>query len=102
MSDPTRKPPGPAEPGHTARERRVQSLSPKDPWSGQAAEAAGRGKDAEPAKEPDRSLAGRPIDPNSIPGKVKFPPGVEPEDVKDPGRQTPGAPPVDNRSGFKK
>lgn len=49
-------------------------------------------------KEADRSLAGRPVDPNNATSKLKFPPGVEPEEAKDPGRQTPKAPPVDNRS----
>jgi len=53
--------------------------------------------------EPDhsgdtRSVANRPVDPNSITRKVKVPPGVHPDEVWDPGNQTPGAPPVDNRS----
>jgi hypothetical protein len=49
-----------------------------------------------------RSLMGAPVDPNSPTTQINFPPGVEPEDVADPGRATPGAPPVDNRSGSKK
>lgn len=49
-------------------------------------------------KRDDRSIANRPIDPNSLPSRVNIPPGVKPEDVRDPGRQTPDAPPVDNRS----
>ncbi|WP_144639491.1 hypothetical protein [Bordetella genomosp. 13] len=50
-------------------------------------------------KSSERSLNNRPVDPNSMASKVKIPPGADPEDVADPGRQTPGAPPVDNRSG---
>lgn len=50
---------------------------------------------------PPRSLNNRPLDPNSSAEKT-FPPGVDGPDVMDPGRQTPGAPPVDNRSGQKK
>lgn len=50
---------------------------------------------------PARSLQNRPIDPNSAAEKT-FPPGVDARDVADPGRQTPGAPPVDNRSGQKR
>lgn len=50
---------------------------------------------------PARSLQNRPIDPNSSTEKT-FPPGVDARDVADPGRQTPGAPPVDNRSGQKR
>lgn len=57
-----------------------------------------RGKEAPSEKEPERSIAGRPLDPNNATSKLKFPPGVEPEEVKDPGRQTPDSPPVDNRS----
>ncbi|ANN68449.1 hypothetical protein [Bordetella bronchialis] len=54
-----------------------------------------RPKEAHP-----RSLQNRPLDPNSAAEK-RFPPGVDAADVFDPGRQTPGAPPVDNRSGRK-
>lgn len=46
-----------------------------------------------------RSMMNAPVDPNSPTTKVNFPPGVEPEDFNDPGRATPDAPPVDNRSG---
>lgn len=46
-----------------------------------------------------RSLMNAPVDPNSPTTKMNFPPGIEPEDAADPGRATPGAPPVDNRSG---
>lgn len=49
-----------------------------------------------------RSLMGAPVDPNSPTTDLNFPPGLDPEDAKDPGRSTPGAPPVDNRSGQKK
>ena len=48
-----------------------------------------------------RSLMGAPTDPHSPTTNVNFPPGVAPEDAADPGRATPGAPPVDNRSGSK-
>jgi hypothetical protein len=50
--------------------------------------------------KPERTLGNHPADPNSINAKT-FPPGVDPKDAMDPGRQTPGAPPVDNRSGSK-
>lgn len=48
-----------------------------------------------------RSLMGAPTDPNSPTTKGNFPPGLAPEDAADPGRATPDAPPVDNRSGSK-
>lgn len=46
-----------------------------------------------------RSVMGAPVDPNSPTTKGNFPPGVPAQDAIDPGRKTPGAPPVDNRSG---
>lgn len=46
-----------------------------------------------------RSVLGAPVDPNSPTTKGNFPPGVSAEDAVDPGRATPGAAPVDNRSG---
>lgn len=46
-----------------------------------------------------RSLMGIPVDPNSPTTKGNFPPGLPAEDAVDPGRATPGAAPVDNRSG---
>jgi len=46
-----------------------------------------------------RSLMGAPVDPNSPTTKGNFPPGLPAEDAVDPGRATPGATPVDNRSG---
>lgn len=52
-------------------------------------------------QDDQRSLMGAPVDPNSPTTHINFPPGLEPEDAKDPGRATPGAPPVDNRSGEK-
>ncbi len=67
-----------------------------------ARDAVGRGANAPAPKEPDRSINDRPVDPNAAPAKVKLPPGVEPEEVRDPGRQTPDAPPVDNRGGEQK
>lgn len=54
------------------------------------------------AKDRRRSLANRPLDPNALTTDLNFPPGIEPEDAADPGRATPGAPPVDNRTGKKK
>lgn len=49
--------------------------------------------------KPARTLGNRPIDPNAVNQKHgKVPPGVEPDEVWDPGSNTPGAPPVDNRS----
>lgn len=52
-------------------------------------------------KEERRSMMNAPVDPNSPTTKVNIPPGIDPEDAADPGRATPGAPPVDNRSGRK-
>ena len=52
-----------------------------------------------PREREDRTLSNRPQDPNRLGGNKNFPPGVDPEDARDPGNQTPGAPPVDNRSG---
>lgn len=46
-----------------------------------------------------RSVLGAPVDPNSPTTKGNFPPGLPAEDAVDPGRATPGAAPVDNRSG---
>ncbi|RTZ43291.1 hypothetical protein EKL30_10475 [Candidimonas sp. SYP-B2681] len=53
-------------------------------------------------KTQDRSLLNHPVDPNALTEKGNFPPGVSPKAAADPGRATPGAPPVDNRSGQKK
>jgi len=49
-------------------------------------------------KDTDRTLNDKPADPNRAGAKVRIPPGVDAEDFRDPGRQTPDAPPVDNRS----
>lgn len=49
---------------------------------------------------PDRTIGNHPVDANAGHSKT-FPPGIDPKDARDPGRQTPGAPPVDNRSGTK-
>ncbi len=49
--------------------------------------------------KPARTLGGRPVDPNAVNQKHgRVPPGVKPDEVWDPGSNTPGAPPVDNRS----
>ncbi len=48
-----------------------------------------------------RSLMNAPVDPNSPTTNINIPPGIDPADAADPGRATPGAPPVDNRSGRK-
>lgn len=64
-----------------------------------AVDATGRGADVAAATPRARTLNERPVDPNAASEKIKLPPGVEPEEVRDPGRQTPEAPPVDNRSG---
>lgn len=44
------------------------------------------------------TLLNRPVDANQTGVDVQVPPGVKPNDMHDPGSQTPGAPPVDNRS----
>ncbi|WP_086068064.1 glycosyltransferase family 2 protein [Bordetella genomosp. 8] len=70
--------------------------------SGDAQDHAVLRPDTGPRSDPPpRSLQNRPLDPNSSAEKT-FPPGVDAADVLDPGRQTPGAPPVDNRSGQKR
>lgn len=51
-----------------------------------------------PVPEDERTLAGRPADPNRTGAGRQVPPGVDPKDVWDPGRQTPRGPGVDNRS----
>lgn len=64
-----------------------------------AVDATGRGADVAAATPRARTLNDRPVDPNSATEKIELPPGVEPEEVRDPGRQTPKAPPVENRTG---
>ncbi|MGE4339304.1 MAG: hypothetical protein AB7E55_25535 [Pigmentiphaga sp.] len=60
---------------------------------------ARQSKPEAPAKDkPPRSLNNRPEDPNRIGADRSVPPGVESEDLWDPGSRTPGAPKVDNRS----
>lgn len=57
------------------------------------------GKPETPAKDkPRRSLNNRPEDPNRMGADRTVPPGIEPEDLWDPGSRTPRAPKVDNRS----
>ncbi|AYD65903.1 hypothetical protein C4E15_15500 [Achromobacter spanius] len=55
--------------------------------------------DRKPVPESERTLAGRPADPNRTGAGQQVPPGMHPDDVWDPGNSTPDAPPVDNRSG---
>lgn len=82
-------------------ERRPAEKAASD-HSGDAQDHAVLRPDTGPRSEPPaRSLQNRPLDPNSTAEKT-FPPGVDAADVRDPGRQTPGAPPVDNRSGQKR
>jgi hypothetical protein len=45
-----------------------------------------------------RTLTNRPDDANRTGAGTNFPPGVDPETARDPGRMTPDAPKVDNRS----
>ncbi len=55
--------------------------------------------DRQPAPPaPPRTLNNRPDDPNRAGADTQFPPGVDPESARDPGRMTPDAPKVDNRS----
>lgn len=49
-------------------------------------------------RESDRTLGNRPGDPNAANQKVRVPPGVDADEVWDPGSQSPDAPPVDNRT----
>jgi hypothetical protein len=58
-----------------------------------------RGKNTKALKEDQRSLVNAPVDPNSATTRIDIPPGIQPEDVADPGRATPGAPAVEDRSG---
>lgn len=69
---------------------------------GSADSAARRAGSDRPREREDRTLSNRPQDPNRIGGGLNFPPGVDPADARDPGNQTPNAPPVDNRSGQKR
>lgn len=46
----------------------------------------------------ERTLSDRPADPNRTGAGRQFPPGIHPDDARDPGNATPDAPPVDNRS----
>ena len=62
-----------------------------------AAEHESKVRDAD--EEGRRSLMGAPVDPNSPTTKGNFPPGLPAGDAIDPGRATPGAKSVDNRSG---
>lgn len=55
-----------------------------------------------PVPEDERTLAGRPADPNRSGAGRQVPPGMHPDDVWDPGNATPDAPRVDNRSGTSK
>ncbi len=58
---------------------------------------------ADPDREDtERTISGRPRDPNSLFAKFNFPPGVSPETAKDPGANTPEDPPPDNESTGKK
>ncbi|QEI07480.1 hypothetical protein FXN63_17765 [Pigmentiphaga aceris] len=45
-----------------------------------------------------RTLNNRPDDANRAGAGTTFPPGVDPEDARDPGRMTPESTKVDNRS----
>ena len=56
-------------------------------------------QERESIPDDERTLGGRPADPNRTGAGKQFPPGVKPEDVWDPGNATPDAPPVDNESG---
>lgn len=56
--------------------------------------------DSGPRSDPPARTAGdHPVDPNAAAAKASLPPGVDPRDVRDPGRQTPGAPPVQKGQG---
>jgi len=57
-------------------------------------------KSGERKDEPkqDRTIGNHPVDPNSMPGRIGLPIGVDKETAADPGRQTPEAPKTDNRS----
>lgn len=51
-----------------------------------------------PVPKSERTLSNHPADPNRSGAGRQFPPGLDPEDARDPGRATPDAPPTDNRS----
>ncbi|VCU69971.1 hypothetical protein PIGHUM_02037 [Pigmentiphaga humi] len=46
----------------------------------------------------ERTLGNHPVDPNGLPARTGLPPGIDRDTATDPGKQTPGAPEVDNRS----
>lgn len=66
----------------------------------QASDAKQESTPSEKEKHGDKrnTLLNRPVDANQTGVDIQIPPGVEPNDMHDPGSQTPGAPPVDNRS----
>ncbi|MCD0505182.1 hypothetical protein [Bordetella petrii] len=74
----------------------------KQPHQENSDDRRAREDDAMRRRDTDRTLNDRPADPNRAGAGVRIPPGVDAEDVRDPGRQTPQAPPVDNRSGQRK
>lgn len=82
-------------PGHKADEA-IQQASHRKETTEQEHEKNKKG-----ISDGRRSVIGKPVDPNSLIEQMQFPPGIESEDAVDPGRSTPGAPPVDNRSGTK-
>lgn len=49
-----------------------------------------------------RSLMGAPMDPNSPTTRANVPPGIDSQELLDPGRSTPGAPPLDSDAAQKK
>lgn len=66
----------------------VISNRPKDPnWLGVGSES-----------DAPRTLGNHPVDPNGAGAKANVPPGVSSDAARDPGRQTPDAPKVENRS----
>lgn len=57
-------------------------------------------KKQESRPDAGRTVGNHPADPNALTTKMSLlPPGIEPDEAIDPGRETPDAPPVDDRSG---
>ena len=76
------------------------SHRPATDHSGEPQNRATLKSDTGPRSDPPARTAGNhPVDPNAAAAKASFPPGVDPRDVRDPGRQTPGAPPVQKGQG---
>lgn len=89
----TSAPPTDRQKGEISNERRSNPVSDTSPIRDDSREKPGS------AEGEHRTLGNHPADPNAWTNKINIPPGISAEDAADPGNATPGATPVDNRSG---